>query len=180
MKGIIIYKSQNGCTKQYAEWLAAETGLKAINVKKVKKRDIEQAETVVVGSAVINFSPTLKKWMHKRKELLLSKRLFMFTTSGAAGSDPNLLKAFRNDFDESWQTNMTYVPLSGRFILKELPWILQFIMKQVQKSMKDPVVKANMLKDKDGMNEAELTPLIDAIEAAEKKEAPENESIHAV
>lgn len=180
MNGIIIYKSQNGCTKQYAEWLSQETGLQTVHVKKVKKQDIELADTVVVGSAVINFSPTLKKWMHKRKELLLSKKLFMFTTSGAAGSDPNLLKAYKNDFDDSWQANMTYVPLSGRFILKKLPWILQFIMKQVQKSMKDPVAKANMLLDKDGMNKEELTPLIDAINASKTQEASAHESVPAV
>ena len=52
MKTIIVYKSQTGFTKQYAEWISEETGFEAVELKKVSKEQIQNADRVVYGESI--------------------------------------------------------------------------------------------------------------------------------
>lgn len=52
MKGVIIYKSKYGSTRQYAEWICAETGFDLFDVKQCP-HNLSQYDLVVLGSNVI-------------------------------------------------------------------------------------------------------------------------------
>ena len=66
MKGIIIYQSNYGSTKQYAQWLNEETGFEMRELKKVKKWDIEESDTIILGSPIFAGAPLNKKWIVKK------------------------------------------------------------------------------------------------------------------
>lgn len=43
MSGIILYKSKYGATKQYAEWIAEETGFSCVQIDKANVRKTREA-----------------------------------------------------------------------------------------------------------------------------------------
>lgn len=49
-KPVIVYCSQTGFTKRYADWLAEEYGCRAIPFKERKAADIENASVVIFCS----------------------------------------------------------------------------------------------------------------------------------
>lgn len=49
MKTMVVYQSSTGFTKQYAEWIASELGVKAENIKSVKSNDMEKYDFIIYG-----------------------------------------------------------------------------------------------------------------------------------
>ena len=60
MSGIIVYRSSTGSTKQYAEWIAEETGF-ALHESRDKTIAWETADTVVIGCPIIALKPALDR-----------------------------------------------------------------------------------------------------------------------
>ena len=50
MKTIIIYNSQTGFTKRYAEWIAEAAKADCIELSAAKKKDLTAYEAIVFGS----------------------------------------------------------------------------------------------------------------------------------
>ena len=50
MKTIIIYNSQTGFTKRYAQWIAEETGADCLALSDAKKTDFTEYEAIIFGS----------------------------------------------------------------------------------------------------------------------------------
>ena len=49
MRTVIIYNSQTGFTKRYAEWIAEETGADCLELSIAKKKDLSIYETIIFG-----------------------------------------------------------------------------------------------------------------------------------
>ena len=74
MKAIVIYNSQTGFTKQYAEWIAEATGADCLELCAAKKRDFTAYGAVVFGgwacagriSKISWFKGNIDKWAGKK------------------------------------------------------------------------------------------------------------------
>lgn len=73
MKSIVIYKSSTGFTKQYAEWIAEEMGIKAVDINKVSTINISDYESVIFGGWIMasNISGLDKIKQLKPKKLIV-------------------------------------------------------------------------------------------------------------
>lgn len=73
MKSIVIYKSSTGFTKQYAEWIAEEMGIKAVDINKVSTINISDYESVIFGGWIMasNISGLDKIKQLKPKKLVV-------------------------------------------------------------------------------------------------------------
>ena len=49
MKTIVIYSSKTGFTRQYAEWIAKETGAECLPLAEAKKKDLAGYDAIVFG-----------------------------------------------------------------------------------------------------------------------------------
>lgn len=49
MKAIVIYKSNTGFTKKYAEWIAETLSCKTIPIEKAKTKDLNHYDTLIFG-----------------------------------------------------------------------------------------------------------------------------------
>ena len=49
MKTVIIYASQTGFTKQYAEWIREKVSCDCVKLKDVKKLNLSDYDTIVYG-----------------------------------------------------------------------------------------------------------------------------------
>ncbi len=50
MKAIVIYNSQTGFTKKYAEWIVEATGCEAADIKKASNLNLFEYDAIVFGS----------------------------------------------------------------------------------------------------------------------------------
>ena len=49
MKTIVIYNSQTGFTKRYAQWIAEATGADCLELPAAKKKNISAYEAIIFG-----------------------------------------------------------------------------------------------------------------------------------
>jgi len=160
MKGLIIYKSNYGATKQYAEWLNEETGFPIADLKAVKKGELIEADLIILGSPILAHTIPAAKWLTKHWGFLKDKKVVLYTTSGAAAADPELPKIFEASFAADIRQQLKYVPLGGRIIFSELRPFDRFLMKIGQKMEKDPIIKEEMMKDKDHLRREDIKTII--------------------
>lgn len=100
MKSIVIYNSQTGFTKQYAEWISQEAGCECVSLRKAAKINLSDYDSVVFGSWCMAGSLTKLDWFKKKIPSLskAGKKLIVFAV-GASPSEslkcrPPLKKCF--------------------------------------------------------------------------------------
>ncbi|HPO49584.1 MAG TPA: flavodoxin domain-containing protein, partial [Spirochaetota bacterium] len=138
MKGIIIYSSQYGSTKQYAQWLGEDLKLETVSYKDIKVKELEKYDFLILGSSIAAYKLTLSAWIIKNWEKLNTKKLFLFTVSGANPNDKKIGDFLDNSFSKDIQNKMEIFSLHGRMIFKKLPFMIQIVMKMVKNTQKDP------------------------------------------
>lgn len=163
MRGIIIYQTNYGSTEQYARWITEETGFRNVELKKVRKQDLRESDTIILGSPIFAGRPLNAKWIEKKWPLLKDKKVILYTTSGAKGDDPLLKKSFESTFSEEMRERMAYFPQGGRMIHSELKPLHRFFMNLGKKMEKDPLIREEMDRDKDHVNRQGITPLLEFI-----------------
>lgn len=160
MNGIIIYKSNYGTTKQYAQWLSEETGFLYVSSGSVKNADISDKDAVIIGCPVFANRPLLAKWIQKKWNVLQGKKVVLYTTSGTAPEDPALQKGFSASFPDGIRDGISYFPQGGRMVFKELKPMHKFFMNLGMKMEKDPKVREEMGKDKDGVDRKGIEAIV--------------------
>ena len=83
MKGAIFYSGQYGSTAQYADWISEATGLPVFNIKHAGA-DPSDFDFLILGSSVIIYKLTIRKWAARHLPDLLNRPVLMYTVSGAA------------------------------------------------------------------------------------------------
>jgi menaquinone-dependent protoporphyrinogen IX oxidase len=161
MKGIIIYKSNYGSTKQYAQWLTEETGYPAVDIKKFKKQDIESSDVVILGSPVFADKPVITGFIQKKWNLLKNKTVVLYTTSGSAPDNPKHQNNFKSVFKSEMSEKIHYFPQGGRMIFNNLTPVHKLLMKLGARMEKDPKIREEMCKDSDFVNRNGLLPVLE-------------------
>lgn len=73
MKTIVIYNSQTGFTKRYAQWIAEETGADCYELSEAKKKNMDEYEAIIYGgwacagsiSKLSWFKSNIERWSGK-------------------------------------------------------------------------------------------------------------------
>ena len=87
MKSIVIYKSQTGFTKKYAEWISQESGAECMDIKRAKKIRLSDYDAVIYGGWCMAGSITNLDWFKKQisglnteeKKIIVNDNVGMFT-----------------------------------------------------------------------------------------------------
>ena len=164
MKGAIVYYSNYGSTRQYAEWIAEETGFTLLD-QKSDSVSLDEFDTVVIGSPTLKMEPFLAKWINENWKTLGEKRVFLFSTSGATAEEPGLQAGFRRAFPANVAKRIDYTPLQGRMVWKDLKPMHKLMMRIGSMIEKDPVRKKGMLQDVDGVDRSAIGPLVSRLNA---------------
>jgi len=164
MNGGIVYYSTYGSTRQYAEWIAERTGFRLID-QRTEEVPWDELDTVVIGSPALKMEPFLKSWIIERWPRLESKRVILYTTSGAPPTTPALHDGFNAAFPPEIRDHIEYMPVHGRLIWKELKPLHRLLMRIGKMLEKDPARKRQMLEDVDGVSESLVEPIVAALQA---------------
>ena len=93
MKTLIIYTSQTGFTKRYAEWIAERMSADLLDLKEARKKKdefFELYDAIVYGGWVMAGNPVKSKWFLDKASAWKNKRLAVFCVGGSPDDNPDV------------------------------------------------------------------------------------------
>lgn len=136
MKTVVIYNSQTGFTKRYAEWIAEATGANCFELAEAKKKNLEEYDAIVFGGWACAGGISKLAWFKGNIEKWSGKKLIAFCVGGSPLENPEVDTALRNNFTdaEREKVNVFYCP--GGFNYEEMSAPSKLMMKMFISALK--------------------------------------------
>ena len=93
MKTLVIYTSQTGFTKKYAEWIAEKTSGDILELKDAQKKSdsfFDDYQAIVYGGWLMAGSTVKVKWFLNKAASWQDKRLAVFCVGGSPNDNPDV------------------------------------------------------------------------------------------
>ena len=116
MKTLIIYHSQTGFTKRYAEWIAARIDGELISLKEAKKQPtayFDDYETILFGSWAMAGNLVEGKWFYENATSWQNKQLVIFCVGATPSESPEVDRMMENMLTEEQRGYMQAFYLQG-------------------------------------------------------------------
>ena len=137
MKAIVIYNSQTGFTKKYADWIAEAAGCESVNIKNASKLNLMEYDAIVFGSWCMAGRIKKIKWFSKLMPELseAGKKLFVYFVGASPAESPEVPVTMDINFTaaEKAMTKRFYCP--GGLNYDNMSFASKFAMKMLIKSM---------------------------------------------
>jgi len=157
MTGAIFFSGDYGSTAQYAKWIGEATGLPVFDVKNTNA-DPSNYDFLILGSSVIIYKLTIRKWMKKNLVDIKNKPIILFTVSGAP-SGPKLDSWIADSLPENLTSQMEHVALRGKLDIKKIGWWVRLILRIGAWKNEDPESKKHELEGFDFMDKSSIEPI---------------------
>ena len=95
MKSIVIYSSQTGFTKKYAEWISEAAGCECVEFKKARKVNLSDYDAIVFGGWFKAGLIAQVPWFKKQIPVLSAagKKLIVFCCGANPAENPEALES---------------------------------------------------------------------------------------
>ncbi len=137
MKSIVIYNSQTGFTKQYAEWISEAAGCECVSLKKAGKIKLSDYDAIVFGSWFMAGGIVKLPWFKKQMPALAQagKKLVVFAVGASPAESPMVPEALAKIFteDEKKLVKLFYCP--GGLNYEKMSGFSRFMMKMYAKAL---------------------------------------------
>lgn len=132
MRGIVLYLSKYGSTKQYATWIANELRLPLKPIQDISINDILSYDVLILGSYIhankIGIGSYLKKnWTH-----LIKKHILLFSTSVETPNSPLIRQSYEDSFSLAQRRKIVFFPLPGRLIMSQLTYLDKILVQMAK------------------------------------------------
>lgn len=136
MKVVVIYNSQTGFTKRYAEWIAEESGADCFELSEAKKKRMDNYDAIVFGGWACAGGISKLSWFKGNIHKWNEKKLIAFCVGGSPLENPEIETALRQNFnEEEWEkVNVFYCP--GGFNYEKMSTPSKLMMKMFIKALK--------------------------------------------
>lgn len=136
MKTIVIYNSQTGFTKRYAQWIAEKTGADCVELSEAKKRSMDAYEAIIFGGWACAGGISKLRWFKGNMDQWAGKKLIVFCVGGSPINSPFVKPALKNNFSEAEfkKVNVFYCP--GGFCYEKMSASSRLMMKLFLKTLK--------------------------------------------
>ncbi len=101
MKTVVIYNSQTGFTKRYAEWIAEESGADCFELKEAKKKNLDEYDAIVYGGWACAGNISKIGWFKSNINKWADKKLIVFCVGGSPEDNPDIDAFLKNAFKDS-------------------------------------------------------------------------------
>ena len=165
MKGAIFFSGKYGSTKQYAEWIAASTGLPMFDIKD-SSTNLSKYDFLILGSSVMFYKFTIRQWIKANLEDIIDKPVILFSVSGA-GAGPKLDRWLANSLPDRLISRAVHIALRGRMNPKELSWGLRQIMIIGSLLNPDPQSSKEERSGFDYMDKSSIEPILKLVQQFE-------------
>lgn len=159
MNGAIFYSGKRGSTAQYAQWIGEATGLPVFDANNTQA-DPADYDFLILGSSVIIFKLTIRKWVRANWDRIKQKPTLLFSVSGAAADDPLLQSWLLASYPAELVEQAPHVALGGRLDLTKFSWWMRLFMKIGAFTKPTPEKKRDMLEGFDRVDKASIAPIV--------------------
>ncbi|MBR6638187.1 MAG: flavodoxin [Lachnospiraceae bacterium] len=162
MRTVVIYNSQTGFTKRYAEWIAEATGADCFALTDAKKKSMDDYDAIVFGGWACAGGISKLSWFKGNIDKWSGKKLITFCVGGSPIENPEIDEALKKNFtDAEWEkVNVFYCP--GGFNYDKMSAPSKFMMKMFIKALKAK-------KDKTEEDEIMIKMISSSYDIADKK-----------
>lgn len=135
MKTAVIYNSQTGFTKKYAEWISEAAGADCFDLRTAKKQDFDTYNAIVFGGWACAGKISKISWLKSNIDKWQDKILVVFCTGGSPAESPEIETFLNNNFSgaERERVHIFYCP--GGFNYEKMPAGSKLMMKMFQKML---------------------------------------------
>ncbi len=167
MKGAIFFSGKYGSTEQYSKWISEATGLPVFDIKDTGA-DPSEYEFVVLGSSILFFRLSNRKWVKKNLSILKGRTKILFSVSGA-GPSKKLERWVSKSLPEELLSEIKHFALPGKLDHSKVSWWVRTIL--WMGSLFNPSAEAR--KDErygfDYMDKDSIEPIVKMIEQFQTK-----------
>lgn len=150
MKGLVIYCSRYGSTREYAEALAEKLSWEAVSYKDVKTKMLSDTEAVVLASNVRIGKMKIAKWAKSKTLILRPKCKAVIAVGGTeTGKQEYYLEIVEKNFPFLDLKKEQIFGLGGRQIISDMKGMDSFMFKMMDKMMKDGPEKKEIMQEVD-------------------------------
>lgn len=112
MKTIVIYNSQTGFTKQYAEWIAKGAQADCLALSGAKNKNLDSYDAIIFGSWACAGGIHKLGWLKANLDKWAGKKLIAFCVGASPMESPDVAPALRQNFPEPefQKGNVFYCP----------------------------------------------------------------------
>jgi menaquinone-dependent protoporphyrinogen IX oxidase len=168
MKGVVIYKSRYGATRQYAQWLSTELELPMMATAEISVAKLNEFDFVIMGSSVYIGKLLIKSWLQDHAAILQKKKLFLFVVCGTPASDTAKTTAIvAKNLPLSLASRCQVFFLQGRLNLEKLSFTDRFALRFGARFEKDPILKQRMMLGYNEVKRENLEPLLKVLTPTE-------------
>ena len=136
MKTIVIYNSQTGFTKRYAEWIAEEAGADCLELSDAKKKDLAAYEAIIFGGWACAGSISKLSWFKSNIDKWADKKLIAFCVGASPIENPEIEPALKQNFTESELKKVSIFYCPGGFNYEKMSAPSKLAMKMFIKALK--------------------------------------------
>lgn len=133
MKTAVIYNSQTGFTKKYAEWISEATGADCFEIGTAKKQDFDRYDAIVFGGWACAGRISKISWFKSNMDKWLDKMLVVFCTGGSPAESPEMEDFLSNNFSELEREKLHVFYCPGGFNYDKMSAGSKLMMKMFQK-----------------------------------------------
>lgn len=136
MKAIVIYNSQTGFTKRYAQWIAEATGADCFELSEAKKKNMSTYEAIIFGGWACAGGISKLSWFKSNIDKWADKKLIAFCVGGSPFDSPEIEPALKQNFKESELKKVSVFYCPGGFRYEKMSAPSKLMMKMFIKTLK--------------------------------------------
>lgn len=136
MKTLVIYTSQTGFTKRYAEWIAEAAGGDCLELSLAKKRDLSEYEAIVFGGWLCAGGISKIDWFKRNIENWPGKKLAVFCVGGSPMESPDIAPFLERSFTAAERARLKAFYCPGGFNYEIMPAPSKLMMKMFAAALK--------------------------------------------
>lgn len=150
MKTIVIYNSQTGFTKRYAQWIAEATNADCLELSAAKNKSLTAYEAIIFGGWACAGGISKISWFKGNIDKWTNKKLIAFCVGGSPIDNPEIEPTLKRNFNEAElkKVNIFYCPGGFNYEKMSIPFKLMMkIFVKMLKTQKDKTeAKQEMIK----------------------------------
>lgn len=124
----VIYRSKYGTTKQYAEWIAEETGADLYRLPRVSARDLSGYGTIIVGGGLYAGGMLGASFLKKNFTALSGKRIIVFSVGASFANAKNVASIKARNLTPEMEARVSFFHLRGGLNYEVMKPIDRFAM----------------------------------------------------
>ncbi len=161
MQGAIFFTSKYGSTADYAGWIGEATGLPVFDVAQ-STGDPADYDFLVVGSPIMHYRPSIRRWLRANADHVRSKPTILFTVSGA-GAGLKLDGWLADSLPNSLLSHVEHVALRGRWRREQLGLWHRITLLMAAMVNRDPQARKDELEGFDYVDRDSIAPIVERV-----------------